>query len=210
MTPRELLSYQEAILKRIANAKELVSDFLPAPSETESDDVIADSFFEALFLRQFVQFESDLEKLFIHYLTGGASLGGRVAPTHLNVTDEETARRIVRGGWKFLSWSKPETIRNTAQTYIDKGWPINEMMNAKSKDLADCERIRNCICHISDSARAQFDVVQRNLLHTERTFPISPGQLLRIRSTRLRKFHIEHYVEIMHETLKGILDPPAL
>ena len=209
MTPEELLRYRTAIFARTAKAKELLNGFLPAPSESESDDKMADAVFEALFLRQFVEYERDLESLFLHYLTGGASLGGEVAPTYLSVADEELARSIVQRGWRFLSWSNPEAIRDTAKTYLKEGWPINEMMIAKGQDLADCRRIRNRICHNSGEAQTEFDVVQRNLFRTERNFSISPGQVLRVRSARLKKFHIEHYLDAIKDTLIAILDPPS-
>jgi hypothetical protein len=53
-----------------------------------------------------------------------------------------------------------------------------------------------------------FNIVQRNLLQTERLFAITPGQFLRIRNKRLKKLHIGHYFDVMNETLGAIITPP--
>jgi ABC-type cobalamin transport system ATPase subunit len=115
---------------------------------------------------------------------------------------------VTKAGYKFLSWAKPQETRATADNYIENGWPISDMINAKSQELSDCERIRNRIAHNSLEAVMNFNAVQRNLLRTERLFPISPGQFLRIRNARLKKLHIGHYLDVMRDTLAAILDPP--
>ena len=209
MTPAALLEYSHAIAERHAEAMALVDQIAPAPTDDESSDQKADAYAEGLFFRMFTSYENDIEKLFLHYVTGGASLKGVQATTYLKIANEDLARKLIRAGWRFLSWGKPEKIRETAQNYIQDGWPICVSMNAKCQELSDCERIRNRIAHKSTESRAQLNVVQRNLLKTERLFLITPGQLLRIRSTRFKKLHIGHYFDVMTETIGAILDPPA-
>ena len=208
MDELEFRSLSEVIANRHADARALVDQIDPAPSDAESADLRADVFAEAVFLRLFAAFEVDLEKLFLHYVTGGASLSGVKATSYLSVTDEVLARKLTRAGWRYLSWAKPQQVRETAENYMSTGWPISEMMNAKAQDLSDCERVRNRIAHHSPEAIVQFGMVQRNLLRTERLFTLSPGQFLRIRNGRLRKLHLQHYLEVMNETLSAILDPP--
>ena len=208
MTLAELTNFYDKISTRHTSTMEQILELDPAPADSASEDIRADAYAEALFLRSFATYESDVEKLFLHYVTGGTSLGGEPANTYLRVTDVTLARKLTRAGWRFISWSKPQEIRTTADTYIEEGWPISNSMNAKSQELADCERIRNRIAHRSIESLQQFNVVQRNLLQTERLFPISPGQLLRIRSSRLRKLHIGHYLDVMIDTLMAIIDPP--
>ena len=212
MTPAAILEYSHAITERHAATMVLVDQIAPAPTDDESSDLIdqqADAYAEGLFFRVFTNYENDIEKLFLHYVTGGASLKGGQATSYLNVENEELARKLIRAGGRFLSWGKPEKIRDTAQNYIQDGWPICVSMNARSQELSDCERIRNRIAHKSTESLAQFNVVQRNLLKTERLFLITPGQLLRIRPTRLKKLHIGHYFDVMTETIGAIVDPPA-
>lgn len=208
MTPQELTAYRDAIADRHARFLVIVDSMDPAPEDAESIDQLADAHAEAIFLRAFTAYENDLEKLFLHYVTGGVTLQGGAANTYLKVTDEQVARKITKAGFKFLSWAKPPETRNTADTYLENGWPISEMINAKSHDLSDCERVRNKIAHSSLEAVLQFNVVQRNMLQTERLFPITPGQFLRIRNKRLNMLHIRHYLNVMNDTLYAILAPP--
>ena len=208
MTPSALLEYSHAIAARHAETMALVDQIEPTAADAESSDHQADAYAEGLFFRVFTSYENDIEKLFLHYVMGGASLSGATARSYLNVETEELAQKLIRAGWRFLSWGKPERIRETAQNYIQDGWPICLSMNAKSQELSDCDRIRNRIAHMSTESLTQFNVVQRNLLKTERLFPITPGQLLRIRSTRFKKLHIGHYCDVMTETIGAIVDPP--
>ena len=208
MTNADLEACREATVERYSRTKEVVDDLDPAPSIAESSDRTADALAEGIFLREFSAYESILERLFLHYVTGGFSLDGRKANTYLSTSDLNIARDITRGGSKFLSWSNPERIRGTAKLYIENGWPICDTMYGASYDLRDCERIRHRIAHKSDESLSAFNDVQRNLLGTERVFPLTPGQLLRMRRRRLKKLHIGYYIEVMNRAVSMIIEPP--
>ena len=207
MTPLELVELRDAITMRHAAAVIQLNDLEAASTDIQSTDHRSDAFAEAIFLRAFTAYENDVERLFLHYVTGGGSLQGKAANTYLRIQDEAHARQVTKARQAFLSWAKPAEIRTTAKTYIEDGWPFVDMMSAKEVDLADCERVRNRIAHNSIEARQQFNVVQRNMLSTERLFDLSPGQFLRIRNTRLRKLHIGHYLDVLNDTLGALIDP---
>ncbi|MEG3147693.1 hypothetical protein U1839_23840 [Sphingomonas sp. RT2P30] len=207
MTSDELVAYSASIAERHIATMLMVDELETAPADNESKDYKSDALAEAIFLRSFTAYEGVVERLFLHYVTGGASLSGISANSYLSIDNESHARQLTKAGYKFLSWAKPSEIRSTAQNYIERGWPLVDMMAAKEQALADCERIRNRIAHTSIEADQQFNTVQRNMLTTERLFAITPGQFLRIRSTRLRKLHIGYYIEVMTETLEALLDP---
>ena len=207
MKRSELKAFSQEIGDRHVETMEFVSQLDAAPADRQSSDYESDVLAEALFLRAFTSYASDVEKLFLHYVTGGLSLNGARAKSYLRVKDESLARKLTRAGWRFLSWAKPQDIRTTAETYMENGWPINDVMISRGQLLSDCERVRNRIAHDSLEARQQFDVVQRNLFQTERIFPLTPGQLLRVRNSKLKKLHIGHYLEAMTDTLNAIVDP---
>ena len=208
MTPEELVEFRDSIAQRHAAIYELVDSLDAAPMDTASQDHRSDSIAEALFLRAFTAYETDVERLFLHYVTGGTTLQGVQAKSYLSLQDEAQARKLTKAGFRFLNWAKPQDIKATAENYIEHGWPIVEMMATKTQVLSDCERVRNRIAHNSIEAAQQFNTVQRNMLATERLFDITAGQFLRIRSTRLRKLHIGYYIDVLNETLGAILDPP--
>ncbi|MDH3028643.1 hypothetical protein [Methylobacterium fujisawaense] len=207
MTPAALTQFGQSAAERHAAILNFVDSIDVASDTIESTDHQSDAFAEAIFLRAFTHYESSVETLFLHYVTGGVSLSGGRANTYLSIQDEGHARRLTKAGNRFLSWAKPTEIRTTAQNYIENGWPLVDMMAAKEQALADCERVRNRIAHNSFEAAQQFSIVQRNMLGTERLFDLSPGQFLRIRSVRHRKTHLKHYIETLYETLEALLDP---
>jgi hypothetical protein len=93
MTRPELIDYRNAVAARHAAFLAQIDQIDPAPEDVESTHHQADAYAEALFLRAFTTYESDIEKLFLHYVTGGASLGGRTANSYLRVDDEMLQER---------------------------------------------------------------------------------------------------------------------
>jgi hypothetical protein len=209
MTPEQLAALSGEVATRHAVIAASLSATAVAAADQPSDDRDADALLEGYFLQLFTASERDLERLFLHFVTGGASTSGAVAQTYLRLQQEDLARRLVRGAWRFLSWGKPDAIRETASTYIENGWPIVDMMAARTQELADCERVRNRIAHRSIEADLQYMAVQRNLFQTERVFEMSPGQLLRTRHRRTRDLTILFYAAAMRDTLQAIIDPPS-
>jgi hypothetical protein len=207
MTPAELTAFRLDISARYVVLAGQANSLPNAATDVQSEDEISDALAEALFIRAFIRYESALETLFFHYASGGGSVQGAIANSYLRPGNEEAARRMVRAGFKFMSWSKPEIIRDTAKVYIENGWPIADMMAGQNQDLADCERIRNRIAHNSAEAATQFNIVQRNLLGTERVFALTPGQLLRMRFRNSAALNLERYLKVMADVLDAITDP---
>lgn len=209
MNAADLLEFRLQINARYDSALALTEDLQPASSDTLSIEPKYDAYAEAIFLRAFSAYENDIEKLFLHFVTGGTTISGVPANTYLRVPDEHHARRLMLAGNRYLSWSKPEDTRKIAENYIEDGWPISAAMSAKSHDLVDCRKIRNRIAHDTIESRLDFKAVQINLLRTERLFDISVGQVLRVRNTKLKKLHLAYYLVAMRDTTNAIFEPPA-
>lgn len=209
MTPDDLKSLISAVEDRRHSLAQNLAGIQFASPDAPSADTSADTMMEALFLRTFTSYEADLEKLFLHYVTGGSSVSGRIATSYLAINCETHARRMIVNGFKFLSWAKPSAVRDTAANYLDRGWPIIDMLATQSQNINDCEKIRNRIAHRSIEANSDFLAVQRNLFQTERAFEMSPGHLLRARYRGRKKHTIQYYSELLSETLLAITDPPA-
>jgi hypothetical protein len=208
MSPNDFITFRAETAARQTLFVQQIAGIPTASAEVESTDHSSDGLAEAIFLRAFIAYESSLDALFFHYVTGGVSAQGRAATSYLQPGNELVARRMVKAGFRFLSWAKPEIIRETSKTYIENGWPLADMMSANSQELADCERVRNKIAHNSVEALAEFNIVQRNLYGTERLFSMSPGQLLRTRRRSSPGLQLERYIKVMRETVEAIIDPP--
>ena len=149
-----------------------------------------------------------MEKLFLHYATGFLSVSGQVKRSYLAVNDKSLTRKIIVNGYKFLNWSKPNSVSKTAAKYLDRRWLLIDIIATKTQYISDCEKIRNRIAHISIEANSDFAGVQRNLFQTERLFEMTPGHLLRTRFRGRRKILAQHYNEVLSEMLLAISDPP--
>ena len=210
MIHEDLLALREELYERHSQLDQAIEDIQSAPSDKESEDHRSDTYAEAVFLRIFTAYEYDVERLFFHYVTGGSSLSGVTPHSYLNVSTERLAREIVHNGRQFLNWAKPNETRLTAKRFIKDGWPIYDLMNANSQVLHDCQRVRNRIAHRSIESKSSFDLVQRNLLKTERIFTITPGQLLRIRlKNHQNKLTISHFSDVIRDTVDAIIDAAA-
>lgn len=207
MTPAEFSAFVLEVVERHKEVKVRIELMPPAVQDRQSDNADADILAEALFLRVFARYEADVERIFLHYVTGGASLSGIQAETYLRVQDETRARQLIRGGYRFLSWAKPSSVCEVSKTYLAKGWPVVDMLAGKTQELSDCEKIRNRIAHHSIESAMEFAAVQRNLFYTERVFAISPGQLLRTRYRGQRVLVMQHYTELLRLTIEALADP---
>lgn len=203
-----LTQFREESIEKYDRFERRISNLPIASADTPTTDEDSDALAEAFFLRIFAGYERDLEKLFLHYVAGGSSLSGRAASGYLRPRDESHARALIKGSARFLNWAKPSTIRDTASNYIENGWPLADIIGAKTADLSDCEKVRNRIAHASPEASSEFAAVQRNLFRTERPFTISPGQLLRTRYRQSKQIVMQHYNKTMKSTIEAIADPP--
>lgn len=209
MTAEELVELHVVVGAQRDQLSERMQNFAAASIEAPSEDEDADIALEALFLRAFTHYEEVLERLFLHYITGGSSMSGVAGTSFLSVTDESRARRIIGASNRFLSWSKPADVKVMAGNYLNQGWPFVDMLGISNDTLSDCTKVRNRIAHRSDEARRQFAAVQRNLFQTERLFDMSPGQMLRCRFRGTRELVFQHYSKTLAATLQSIADPPA-
>lgn len=209
MSPEDFAALHAAFLVKRDQTLDQIAG-LPFASDAETDsDHTSNRIAEAIFLEAFTTYEADLEVFFLHYACGGVSLNGREAVRYLSVTDEARVRSIAKAGQRFLSWAKPSQTRETAQLYLENGWPLAEVMATKEHILIDCEKVRNRIAHNSLEANVNFKAVQRNIFGTERTFPIRPGQLLRTKMPRTRQSVVRTYVVAMADVTEALLNPPA-
>lgn len=209
MSPEEFREFQVVLSTQTQETLEQISD-LPFASAIELDDKYNESrLAEAIFLEAFTAYEVNLETLFLHYACGGLSLNGIGASRYLSVNDEARVRAIAKAGQRFLSWAKPSQTRETAQLYLENGWPIAELMSTKEQVLSDCEKVRNRIAHNSIEANTAFKAVQRNIFGTERAFNLRPGQLLRIKMPRTRFSVAYSYIVAMGEVTDALINPPV-
>ena len=118
MTPDELAEYLGAISADYGAWANLLAKIGPASDSEESSDHHEDVLVEGVFFRAFARYESALERLFLHYVTGGRSRGGLQANSRLHVTEEALARRMTRAGFRFLHTRRGQSLTQSALMLI--------------------------------------------------------------------------------------------
>jgi hypothetical protein len=112
---------------------------------------------DAAFLRIFIAWESFLESIFVGYLMGHPSTGGRFAKKFASPPTEIHARELLIGTQKYVDWANPEIVRKLAQLYFDKGEPLGPLVASIQTDLFDLKIVRNAAAHLTSTTGRALD-----------------------------------------------------
>ena len=102
MTQAALVQFQSHVDSCYDRAKEVLGHLPPASSTTQSVDYETDARTEGIFFREFTRYERSSERLFLHYASGGTSIGCSRANSYLNTLSESHVRKLTRAGWRIL------------------------------------------------------------------------------------------------------------
>jgi hypothetical protein len=114
---------------------------------------------DAAFLRIFIAWESFLEDVFVGYLMGYPSSGGRVAKRCANPLSKGHAHELLIGTQKYVDWANPEIVRKLAQLFFDKGEPIGQLVASIQNDLFDLKIVRNAAAHLTSTTGRALDAL---------------------------------------------------
>lgn len=203
----DLQQIQADFLAKHQEYRHIISQLPLASVDLPDADTASSIVAEGTFLRYFTLWESSIERSFIYFCLGGAALNGVQPVCRLANCDGDTVRKILTAGQRYLDWSDQQLIRTRAMLFFDRGIPFYDPVIGKSYILADAEKIRNVISHDSLEAWNSYRGVQRNNFQTERSFLMSPGQMLRTRARKTQKNWGEFYLDEIAEAFAAILSP---
>lgn len=145
------------------------------------------------FLKLFIAWEGFLEKSFIAYLTGGASIDGSLVTKYVNPTDYEHAHKILIGTQKYVDWANNEIVNKIASIYFEEGEPFKTALNSISTDLSDLRVIRNASAHISSTTQNKLDAVASRVLSSNVTGISVSGFVTRVSKEDASKTVLQMY-----------------
>lgn len=161
---------------------------------------IAQSFLlrEAIYLNSYVAMERLLEKTFIAFSIGEATLSGVHPNRYLQPTSEQHAYEMVKSSLPFLDWTSPDTVVSRCEIYFQNGDPLKTKVAARMDFLRHAKRIRNHLAHRSRESASEFTKAINFFLPTPPLAPISqPGEFLGLvpssgpcRNIRILKFFL--------------------
>ncbi|BDC49805.1 hypothetical protein F183_A21210 [Bryobacterales bacterium F-183] len=204
----ELQTIEAEFLAKHQEYRSILSALPLAPADSLDTDLSACIVAEGTFIRYFTLWENSVEKAFIHFCQGTTTLNGKQPVCRLANCSADVVRKILTAERKFLDWSDQRYIRDRATLYFDNnGMPFYNPIIGKAHVLADAQKIRNVIAHDSLESWNSYRAVQRNNFQTERTFAMSPGQMLRSRGSGKRKNWGEYYLDEISQIFAAILRP---
>lgn len=154
---------------------------------------------ELAFLRCFLAWEVFLEETFYQYALGRAAPDGSQFPRYLTPTSMDHAKRVIRGGRAFVTWTDAGRVTERAEMFLRDGEPYATALGNASSDLADMVKIRNRIAHRSERATEEFlELVRRKLGYVPQG--MSPGRFLRGNDPGVAARRFDAYLAILRVT----------
>lgn len=139
--------------------------------------------FETAFLRILLGWESFLEDVFLHYLTGRPGTGsGRFSPI-VRPRSIDIARRVVQGDREYIDWTSAAKVKARAKHWLGSSDPFDRAFQGVPA-LKDMYRVRNRIAHASEKSKAEFAAARSRLVPNRSNYKgFGPGMVLRNNGT---------------------------
>lgn len=208
-TATDLEAIEAEFLAKHGEYSGMINRLPLASSDRLDPDTEACIIAEGAFMRFFTLWEMSIQRSFIHYCSGGQTLNNIMPACRLQNCDEALVKKILVAGYKYLDWSDPGYIRDRALTFFEEGIPFHNPLIGKAQVLSHARKIRNVIAHDSPESWNSYAEVQRHNFTVERNFPISPGQLLRVRAKGRTKTWGEFYLDEIAEAFAAVLRPES-
>jgi len=115
-------------------------------------------FYEGLYLKTHVLFETFIEELFYGLLVDNSSIltPQNVIP-RVNIKSHFIARQLVQGGKKYIDWIPYEKTIDCAKLYFRNGIPFATLTQNEKDDIYKSHVIRNVIAHESKHSLRKFE-----------------------------------------------------
>jgi hypothetical protein len=205
----ELLQIEADFLARHGEYRAIMSALPLANADALDGDTNSSIAAEGAFIRLFTLWENTVEETFIYFCLGGPHPDGNRPTGRLVNCDKAGVRKILTAQQRYLDWSDQRMIRGRAHLFFEDGKPFSDPIIGKAQVLSDAEKLRNVIAHNSPESWNGYSEVQRNNFQTERTFAMTPGQMLRARALKLKINWGEFYLDEIAAVFAAILRPQS-
>jgi hypothetical protein len=109
------------------------------------------------------------------------------------------AEELLQSSLYFLDWSSPDKLIERAETYLQNGYPIKDVISANMRKLRNLKRIRNHIAHMSKESQVDYLKVVREHYGTNPLRVPPPGEFLLLSKTGFSTYYLTDYFELIAE-----------
>lgn len=152
---------------------------------------------EAIFFAAYRLYEQFMRNVFILYCCGVQPNRRRLVRPFLKPKTLKHAEELLQSSKPFLDWSSPDSIIDRAETYLEDGYPIKDVISANLESLRDLRRIRNHIAHMSKESLAEYvKTVKRHY----GTIPLKiprPGEFLLLTRGGSTSYYLSDYLQMI-------------
>ncbi len=152
---------------------------------------------EAIFFNAFRAYEEFIRNVFVLYCCGVQPNKRRVVRSYLKPQTMSHAEILMQSSRPFLDWSSPDAVIERADTYLEDGYPIKDVISANLEPLRDLKRIRNHIAHMSKESKAEYLKVLKDHYGTVPLRIPCPGEFLLLRKTGSSTYYLSDYLQII-------------
>jgi hypothetical protein len=111
----------------------------------------------AAFLNMFIAWETFLEKAFVEYMTGEATISGRHPVRYVSPPSIDAARILIIGTQRYFDYGNHENVKKVAHMFFENGDPFEPHISAFISDLADIRTMRNSSAHITSTTQTALE-----------------------------------------------------
>ncbi|MFI5294628.1 MAG: hypothetical protein ACHQ0Y_06325 [Thermodesulfovibrionales bacterium] len=152
---------------------------------------------EAIFFAAFRSYEQFMRNIFVLYCCGIQPNKRKLVHPFLKPKTMIHAEELLQSSMPFLDWSSPDNLVGRAETYLEAGYPIKDVITANIEALRDLKRMRNHIAHMSKESHAEYLKTVRRHYGTNPLKVPRPGEFLLLRPTGSTSYYLSDYLKII-------------
>lgn len=111
----------------------------------------------AAFLNMFIAWETFLEAAFAAYMTGEATMTGRLPVRYVSPPNTNVAKAMVIGTQRYFDYGNHANVKKVARMFFQNGDPFEPHISALIGDLADLRTMRNSSAHVTSTTQTALE-----------------------------------------------------
>ena len=152
---------------------------------------------EAIFFAAFRAYEQFIRNIFVLYCCGVQPNKRRLVRPYLKPKTLKHAEGMIQSAMPFLDWTSPDSVIARAETYLEDGYPVKDVISSNLESLRDLKRIRNHIAHMSKESHDEYlKTVKRHYGTVPLKVP-RPGEFLLLTRSSSSTYYLADYLNLI-------------
>lgn len=159
---------------------------------------------EAIFFAAFRSYEQFMRNVFVLYCCGIQPNRRKLVRPYLRPKTLKHTEELLQSSMPFLDWSSPDNVIERAETYLQDGYPVKNVISANVDGLRNLKRIRNHIAHMSKESHYEYLKTVRQHHGTNPLKVPRPGEFLLLKRTGSTTYYLTDYLGLIENVAKQL------